>query len=423
MGECGSTIPDWFQWKLTGHGKKSYASVGHACVPPSDSWRARFCQLTWVVLLLFQLILSGCEQEQPTAVKSERAIETASSSVAMRLDGRDALRVSAPGSKSVSAQSMEQIGDASSDRIRRQLDQHIQRLESLVSGLFLMVSSPDGKKYMGFTIKQVRRVDNRLVFRQSPPPQGSAADDLQAVVAPSGSANAAVMDLRWLEETAVQLIESGGVGLLQKGVVLQLNLPFNAILDEDSARQLGVATVYTAPSVRFGCPEKFPGNCRIAAEVLVRMIEPVRAIFGSLSRERSMPVPSQSSESQPPGIGIIGRWQHTPPAFPVGVTASWVIEFNEDGTYCFLDQSNGAAHQGRFVAGASKWSLSGTWSSHLQLPVGTPFEDSGTYHRLPDNKLAINGRYAKTIWESMGSLDGAFAKSVCENAVRALRNR
>lgn len=210
------------------------------------------------------------------------------------------------------------------------------------------------------------------------------------------------------------LTESGGK-LYQKGTELRLNLPFHVRLNEDSARGLGLATVHTAPLVWFECAEEFAGNCRIAAEALMRMVEPVRAIYGSASEERSTPAPNLSSQNQLPGIGIIGRWQHTASALPGREAPTWVIEFNEDGTYCFLDQSNGALHHGRFVAGAFKWSLSGTWSSHPQLPVETPFEDSGTYHRSPDNKLTINGRYAKTTWEAMGALDGGSAKSVCGN--------
>lgn len=420
MGECGSTILDWFPWRPTGRGKMRYAPVGHARVPPSDSWLVRSYKLTWVVLLLLQLVLSGCEQQQSAAAKSEKTLETAPSSDAMGSGRTDDPRTSAPASKPAPAQGMDQAGDASLDRTRRQLDLHIKRLESLVRGLFLIVSSPDKKKAVGFTIEQVQRVDNRLVFRQSPPPPGSAADDLQAVVAPGDAV--AVMDLRRLEKAAVKLTESDG-DLHRKSTVLRLNLPFNVRLDADAARHLGVAMVYTTPSVRFECAEEFAGNCRIAAEVLMKMVEPVRAIYGLAPEERSTPAPNQSSASQPPGIGIIGRWQHTPSALPPGgVAAAWMIEFNEDGTYCFLDQSNGAAHHGRFVAGASKWSLSGSWSSHPQVPVETSFEDSGTYHRSPDNKLTINGRYAKTTWEAMGALDGGFAKSACGNTARESGN-
>lgn len=419
MGACGSTIPDWFPWRLTGRGKMRYAQAGHARVPPSNSWPVCSRKLTWVVLLLLQLVLSGCEQEQSAAAESERTLETAPPSDAMGSSRTNDPRTSGARLKPASAEGMDQAGDVSLNRARRQLDLHIKRLESLFSGSFLQFALADGEHKIGFTINQVRRVDNRLVFRYQPTTSGSVAGDRQAVVR---SEDVAFVDLRRLEKAAVKLTESEG-DLHRNGTVLRLNLPFSVRLGKNAFQDLGVGTIHTPPSIWFECAERFAGNCRIAAEVLVRMIEPARSVYGPLPGERSTSAPNQSSESQPPGIGIIGRWQHTAPAFPGREAPTWVIEFNEGGTYCFLDQSNGASHQGRFVAGASKWSLSGTWSSHPQLAVETPFEDSGTYHRSPDNKPTINGRYAKTTWESMGSLDDSFAKSACGNTARALRNR
>lgn len=151
MDECGSTIPNWFPWPLTGRGKMRYVPAGHARVPSFERRRMRSRKFTWEVLLVVQLVLSGCEQEQSVAANSERTIETASPNDVMgsgrtndpgfRCGIRDDPRASAAGVKPTPAQGKDQAGYASLDRTRRQLDQHVLRLESLVRGLFLMVHS------------------------------------------------------------------------------------------------------------------------------------------------------------------------------------------------------------------------------------------------------------------------------------------